>query len=132
MSQIFKAFFVVLAGSATFGAVQFASGHDLSDFRQFAATAPVSDVNRAGKADRGALKAASRDTETVTIRAMGLDDMSVVVRVPVAREARNRPEPPARPNALKPAGSKTAVACEPPVSMLTEVAKLLQPGRCVT
>ena len=27
---------------------------------------------------------------------------------------------------------KTAVACEPVVSVLTEVAKLLQPGRCVT
>jgi hypothetical protein len=27
---------------------------------------------------------------------------------------------------------RTAVACEPVVSVLTEVAKLLQPGRCVT
>lgn len=132
MSQIVKVAFVFLAGSATFGAVQLASGHDLAGFGQIAASAPVSDVNRAGKADRGALKAASTDTETITIRAMGLDDMSVVVRVPAAREeARNRPEP-AKSNTLKPAGTKTAVACEPPVSMLTEVAKLLQPGRCVT
>jgi hypothetical protein len=27
---------------------------------------------------------------------------------------------------------RAAVACEPPVSVLTDVAKLLQPGRCVT
>ena len=33
---------------------------------------------------------------------------------------------------MKSRDTKTAVACEPPVSVLTEVAKLLQPGRCVT
>jgi hypothetical protein len=33
---------------------------------------------------------------------------------------------------MKSGGQKTAVACEPVVSVLTEVAKLLQPGRCVT
>ena len=135
MSQIFKAFFVFLAGSATFGAVQLASGHDLAGFRQIAATSAASDVNRAVKADRGALKAGSGETETITIRAMGLDDMSVVVRVPVVKEeARNRPAAPAasKPGPSKPGVSKTTIACEPPVSVLTEVAKLLQPGRCVT
>jgi hypothetical protein len=54
---------------------------------------------------------------------------SPVVQEPVAQEeVRNRPAPPARPGATK----KMTVACEPPVSVLTEVAKLLQPGRCVT
>ena len=135
MSQIFKAFFVFLAGSATFGAVQLASGHDLAGLRQLAATALDSDVNRSAKADRGALRAASNLTETITIRAVGLDDTSVVVRVPVVKEeARNRPAPPAKPEGAKPDASKakTTIACEPPVSVLTEVAKLLQPGRCVT
>jgi hypothetical protein len=34
---------------------------------------------------------------------------------------------------VKPVGEKKmATACEPPVSVLAEVAKLLQPGRCVT
>jgi hypothetical protein len=33
---------------------------------------------------------------------------------------------------LKSGDRKNAVACEPVVSVLTEVAKLLQPGRCVT
>ena len=135
MSQIFKAFFVFLAGSATFGAIQFASGHDLVGFGQLAATAPAPHVNRAVKADRGALKAAPRETQTMTVRALGLDDMSVVLRVPVVKEeARNRPAPSpvTKPDGSKPGASKTAIACEPPVSVLTEVAKLLQPGRCVT
>ena len=133
MSQIFKVFFAFLAGSATFGAVQFASGHDLAGLRQLAAIAPASDVNRTGKADRGALKAAEGETQTITVRAVGLEDTSVVVRIPVVKEeARNRAPPPAKPEGSKPGPSKTTIACEPPVSVLTEVAKLLQPGRCVT
>jgi hypothetical protein len=129
MLQIFKAILAALAVTATFGVVQLASGHDLAGRRQVAAAAPAADVNRAGKADRAALRAAQSQTETITIRSVGLDETSVVVRVPVAQETvRNRPPPPA----AKPGPSKNAIACEPPVSVLTEVAKLLQPGRCVT
>ena len=135
MSQIFKAILAALAITATFGAFQLASGHDLTGRRHLAATEPAAEINRAAKADRAALKAAQRQTETITIRTVGLADTSVVVRVPVApvpaaqapfmrEEIRNRPEPAAKP--------KMTVACEPPVSVLTEVAKLLQPGRCVT
>ena len=128
MSKIFKAFLATLAVSATFGAVQLASGHDLVGRLQLASTEPVAEINRAAKADRAALRAAQSQTETITIRTVGLADTSVVVRVPVVREeVRNRPAPPA-----KRSPSKMTVACEPPVSMLTEVAKLLQPGRCVT
>ena len=137
MSQIFKAILAGLAITAGFGAVQLASGHDLTGRRQLAATAPpAAEINRAAKADRVVLKAAPGQTETITIRNVGLDDTSVVVRVPVAQapvvpvvreEVRNPPASPARPGA-----SKMTVACEPPVSVLTEVAKLLQPGRCVT
>ena len=138
MSQIFKVFFAALAASATFGAVQFASGHDLMGRRELAATEPAGEINRAAKADRAALRAAPGRTETITIRNVGLDDTSVVVRVPVIQapvvqapvvteEVRNRPAVPTKPGA-----SKMTVACEPPVSVLTEVAKLLQPGRCVT
>ena len=57
-------------------------------------------------------------------------------RGPGARGPR-RPSPPRRYGTLQrrrpgPVASKMTVACEPPVSVLTEVAKLLQPGRCVT
>jgi hypothetical protein len=134
MSQIFKAILAALAITAAFGAVQLASGHDLASLRQLASTTPASEVNRAAKVDRAALRAAQSQTETITIRNVGLEDTSVVVRVPVAQEeTRNRPAAPVKPGALnKPGASKTAIACEPPVSVLTEVAKLLQPGRCVT
>jgi len=133
MSQIFKAILAALAITAAFGAVQFASGHDLTGRRQLAATAPASDVNRAAKADRVSLRAATGQSETITIRSVGLDDTSVVVRVPVVKdEARNRPPAPAPAPAKPGATKKMTVACEPPVSVLTEVAKLLQPGRCVT
>ena len=133
MSQIFKAILAALAVTATLGAVQLASGHDLAGLRQIASTEAAGEINRAAKADRAALKAAQSQTETITIRNVGLDDTSVVVRVPVVTEAsRNRPAAPAKPAASKPGASKTAIACEPPVSVLTDVAKLLQPGRCVT
>ena len=132
MSHVFKVVLASLAVSATFGAVQLASGHDLIGGRQPAATEPAGEINRGAKADRVALKAAQSLTETITIRTVGLPDTSVVVRVPVAQmpaaqTVRNRPEP-----AAKPGAAKRVVACEPPVSVLTEVAKLLQPGRCVT
>lgn len=137
MSKIFKAFFAALAASATFGAVQLASGHDLMGRRELGATEPAGEINRAAKADRAVFRAAPGRTETITIRNVGLDDTSVVVRVPVVQaptvqapaatdEVRNLPAAPAKP------ASKMTVACEPPVSVLTEVAKLLQPGRCVT
>ena len=133
MSQISKAILATLAVSATFGVVQFASGHDLMGRSELASTEPAGEINRAAKADRAALRAAQSQTETITIRRVGLDDTSVVVRVPVVQApvaqevVRNRPASPARPG-----NSKMTVACEPPVSVLTEVAKLLQPGRCVT
>jgi hypothetical protein len=140
MSQIFKAFLATLAISATFGAVQLASGHDLNltGRRQLASTtaasaAPAADINRAAKADRAALRAAPGESETFTIRTVDLADTSVVVRVHIVKdEARNRSPAPAKPGASKPGASKMTIACEPPVSVLTEVAKLLQPGRCVT
>lgn len=132
MSQIYKIILAGLAVSGTFGAVQLASGHDLIGGRQLASTEPAGGINRGAKADRVAFKAAQSKTETITIRSVGLPDTSVVVRVPVAQmpapqTMRNRPEP-----ATKPDAPKRVVACEPPVSVLTEVAKLLQPGRCVT
>ena len=138
MSQIFKAFFVAIATLVTLGAVQFASGHDIMGRRELDSNEPAGEINRSAKTDRGALRVAPGRSETITIRNVGLEDTSVVVRIPVVQapvvrapvateEGRNPPAAPARPGA-----SKMTVACEPPVSVLTEVAKLLQPGRCVT
>lgn len=134
MSHIAKGIFGAVAVSLVLGAVQFASGHDLTGRQTLGDTAmagtPDSTINRATKADRvsGATGAAA-STRTISLRLDSLADTSVLIRVPVAKEARNAPAAPA---AAKSGGRKMTVACEPVVSVLTEVAKLLQPGRCVT
>lgn len=86
-------------------------------------------INRAAKADRAALaKGSTRQTQTVALRLNDLANTSVMIRVPVAR---NVPRAPAS-LLIKSGESKHTIACEPAVSVLTEVAKQLQPGRCVT
>ena len=127
MSQIQKGIFGALAIGLTLGAVQLAFAHDLIGGRQAvaASTAPETGVNRAAKADRATVPASSTQTQTIALRQSEVADTSVLIRVPVP----NRPVPPSM---KKPRNTKTAIACEPPVSVLTEVAKLLQPGRCVT
>ncbi len=134
MSQVsrqalFKGILCASAVSLTFGAVQLASGRDLGGVSQ----APVlqvsllsagAGINRAAKADRLAgVLASVRRTQTISLRLDGLSDTSVLVRVPVAHPARDT-------SFAKPGDRK--VACEPVVSVLTEVAKQLEPGRCVT
>jgi len=128
MPQIRNGIFVALAVSATLGAAQLASGHDLIGRRQVAATVPEEGVNRAAKANRDVARVAPAGrNRTIALRFKELADTSVLVRVPVAKEEARRPVAP-----VKSGKSKNAVACEPPVSVLTEVAKLLEPGRCVT
>ena len=129
MSQIHKGIFGALAIALMFGAAQLAFGHDLMVDKPGAPVAAGTGVNRATKADRAPVPSSPGQTRTIALQPDGLDDTSVLVRVPVPKEARNRP---AAPSGMKSRDTKTAVACEPPVSVLTEVAKLLQPGRCVT
>jgi hypothetical protein len=132
MSQILKGILGTLAVSLTLGAVQFASGHDLVGGQTLATPTPTKaehDVNRAAKADRAAAPAGSVKTETISLKLDSLAETSVVIRVPVTRsEARSRPKPPE----LTKSGERRMTACEPVVSVLTEVAKRLQPGRCIT
>jgi hypothetical protein len=131
MPQIQKVFLGAVALAATLGAVQLAFGHDLSDRWQVISSKQVAAdvVNRAGKADRiSALRPAAVPTRTVTMRLNDLADTSVLLRVPAVIESGNaRPAP-----LLQKQGRNRPIACEPMVSSLTEVAKLLQPGRCVT
>lgn len=133
MSQISKVLFGALAISVACGAMQLAFGHDLMGTQVSAPVAPATGINRAAKADRDAVKPASAQTQTVALRLNGMPDTSVLVRMPAAKgavkeEARDRPAS----SMMKSGDRKTAVACEPVVSVLTEVAKSLQPGRCVT
>ena len=131
MLQIHQAFFGAAAIVFALGAAQFASGHDLADRWSGTSKAPAGDiVNRSAKADRIAdPRPAAIPTRTVTLRLNDLADTSVLLRVPTV-EARNIK--PSAPSLLQSRTRKPTVACEPVVSSLTEVAKLLQPGRCVT
>lgn len=133
MSQISRAIFGAIAISLACGAVQFASGRDLSAGSaglQYPAGTPATSINRAVKADRAAGDVRSDvPTRTISLRLDSLSDMSVLVRVPVARAVRNGAFVP---SLMRSGNEKPTVACEPVVSVLTDVAKQLQPGRCVT
>ncbi|MBR0969311.1 MULTISPECIES: hypothetical protein [Bradyrhizobium] len=139
MSQIKKVFFGVVAIAATLGAVQvgavqLTSGHDLADRWQAVADKPVNNVNRSSKADRLAdIRQAGVPTRTVSMRLNDLADTSVLLRVPAVIETGNaKPPMLLQSQDQKQSRKKPTIACEPMVSSLTEVAKLLQPGRCVT
>ena len=138
MSQLSRGIFAAIAVSlmcGVGGAVQFAAGRDLSGVTPSSAGISEALINRAAKADRAArLPEGAVQTRTVSVRLYGLSDTSVVVRIPVAREARNAPSVPlvTRSGDRKSGARKLTVACEPVVSVLTEIAKRLEPGRCVT
>jgi hypothetical protein len=117
-----------LALMAPFGAMHFASGRDL------AAKENVNPaVNRAGKADRGVVRAPHVEGRTVSIRLERLPDASIVIRIPendhmVAGGRVTKPRSRRAPSSR----AKRTIACEPVVSLLTDIAKQLQPGRCIT
>jgi hypothetical protein len=133
-----QAIFGALAAVATLGAVQITAGAAASSptladrFEALGEPAGATGINRTAKGDRDAnVPQAAEPARTVLLRVDSLADTSVLVRIPVQKEARNLApaHPAARPAANK---AKNMVACEPVVSVLTEVAKLLQPGKCVT
>ena len=130
MSQIFSGVLGALAVSLTLGAAQFASGSDLGGAQQ--AASANAEINRSNKADRAGVSAAVLKTQTISVSITGLADTSVLVRIPVAQanptEARNSPSS----AGMSKQPIARTVACEPVVSILTEVSRQLQPGRCVT
>jgi hypothetical protein len=120
-----------IAISLMFGAVQFASGHDLTEGLKVIASPQPGGVNRAAKADRiAAYVASAAPTRTISFKLDQLADTSILVRIPLTSATGGNTAPPSL--LMKPGEDKTAVACEPVVSVLTEIAKRLQPGRCVT
>jgi hypothetical protein len=134
MSEVRTGILTAIAVSATFGAMQFASGHDLTSGLRAFSPAPQEGINRGPKADRIANVAVSQavaPTQTISIHVDRVADTSVLVRIPRPQEARNTARTPA-PALIKSGEQKSAVACEPTVSVLTDIAKRMQPGRCVT
>ena len=133
MSQSSRVIFGAAAIALTLGAIPLAAGRDLSggvfNRSEVPAATPATEINRAAKADRaGSAVRSDVPMQTISLKLNGLSDTSVLVRVPVAQAA--------RPSSFAPSwtrsGDKRTVACEPVVSVLTEVAKQLEPGSCVT
>jgi hypothetical protein len=128
MSYTLKGILGTAAIVASFGAAQFASGEDLTVGMRTAGV-PDQGVNRAAKADRAPIAAdAVAPTQTVAFHVDRLPDTSILVRVPRNHEAHSSVPAPLQMKGKR----KVVVACEPVVSVLTEIAKRLEPGRCVT
>jgi hypothetical protein len=106
------------------------------------ADASAAAINRTAKADRASRPAGmAMQTQTYSLRLHSLADTSVLIRVPVVAEPAPAVRAPAAiearsrktPSLLRQPGEARAMdACEPSVSVLTEVAKQLQPGRCIS
>jgi hypothetical protein len=147
MSRLTTGILSVFTLSLISSAAQFALGRDLSPTAHDSVAAeqgsaeqvspssftpPASEtlvlvINRGAKADRASGRLGSpAQTRTVSLSFSGYSDTTFLLRVPVA-EANPRPR-----SQAKPPSRRQMVACEPVVSVLTEVAKQLQPGRCVT
>jgi hypothetical protein len=124
-----------VAVALTLGAAQLASGSDLKQLQTTGIAAPQPSetaINRSAKADREQLAVATQPGQTIAVQLQGEAASSILVRIPgrtgEARPAARSPGLPAAPISTR----KPVLACEPVVSVLTEVAKLLQPGRCFT
>ena len=148
MAQIASVTLTLIAVSVGVGAIQLASGREnlgaaVSVDR--GASPPLAipslslrntatAVNRAAKADRaGGSVSTSQTQRTIMLRLEGIPDTSVLVQIPTqmalkAQEALDRPAFSSAPRST----GKPMIACEPVVSVLTEVARRLQPGRCLT
>ncbi|WP_031336007.1 hypothetical protein [Rhodopseudomonas sp. B29] len=142
MSKIVQGFVGAVAVTGVLSAAQFAFGGDLGQLSSAQSatrqTAVRQDVNRAAKADRPEIVRPLSGGHTIAVNLIG---QSVLVRVSDGQPAQSSaPQSASQERAqdgaplLKPATlqRKPTVACEPVVSVLTDVAKQLQPGRCVT
>jgi hypothetical protein len=129
-----------IAAALSVGAVQFASGHDLTGGLLGPTATTSSSVNRSAKADRAQVQPSVGQMKTISLHLSQFADTSFVLRIPAAQvpaAAAGSGAGTTAPSRLviKSDGSqvtKRPIACEPSVSILTEIAKSLQPGRCVT
>ncbi|ABA06022.1 conserved hypothetical protein [Nitrobacter winogradskyi Nb-255] len=127
MLQVSAGFLAGLAVTLSLGAVHLESNGEAAVY-----DAAVASVHRAVKSDLGIVPSPNAGGRTVSVRLQSLPRMSIVFRLPDSgQEARDRGVK--RGLQRSPAARvKRTIACEPVVSMLTDVAKRLQPGRCVT
>jgi len=150
MARITRVTLALIAVGVGVGAIQLASGREdlgaaiSADSGAGAALVVPSvsvrnvatTVNRAAKSDRAVGSVSTSQTQrTITLRLEGIPDTSVLVQIPVQigpkvqDEARDGPAISSAPRSTT---GKPMIACEPVVSVLTEVARRLPPGRCLT
>lgn len=135
MSNLSNGILGALAAAITLGAMQLAFGNDLSDTvlnrhdRMQAMAESHSPINRGAKADRVAgVRHSLGQSKTLSFQVDHMPDTLVLVRVSAVRI-----EPAISDKMTKTAtAKKSTLACEPVVSVLTDVAKVLEPGRCLT
>jgi hypothetical protein len=139
MSRWSKGFFALIAASLAFGAVhlEIASGSDLKvpmrgdaglfGSRGIAVAQPLvaEQVNRVGKSDRLVAAVVGASGPTIVFRVTGLKNTSVATFLPLPQRA----QAPGGPVSKSVLGT---AECEPPVSALTEVARSIESGRCLT
>jgi hypothetical protein len=112
------------------GAAQLAFGHDVTDTVPSLSALSDTAVNREVKTDRAPrVTTALAPTQTVSVQLNGFADTTIVMRIPLTQDTRNSSSAPLL---FTSDPQKHAVACEAMVSVLTDVAKQLPPGRCVT
>ncbi len=97
----------------------------------------VVNVNRALKGDRGAGASVPTDGITISFKVQNLPATSIAMRVPANNAADAMRKITSPPEIMKapimvPGTLGTPVACEPMVSVLTPIVRLLPPGRCIT
>jgi hypothetical protein len=129
---VFAGVAALIAGTAAVSATQIALGNDLkSGFGSVAVSTqqnPIAqqDVNRGAKSDRLTMATSISPSATMTFKVPGLANTLIVTRIPTAAA---RPITPSNGPA---SSARQPVACEPPVSVLTDIAKFIGPSHCVT
>lgn len=155
MSHLSKGVLGLIAASLALGGVQFGMASDnglarairgdarLWQNEQVDGARVVAAINRSAKADRLLTPTSQSGMVTLAFQLPGLKDTLVAMRLPVSEAGRLRPSlatevardvarSGGRDVSKTSVRRKTTVACEPVVSVLTEVAKQLEPGRCIT
>ncbi len=123
----------VSAGNDLLGPAQRGDASVITPARAADNEAIATNVDRSAKGDRDTAVSPAGGL-TLSFKLPGLPDTSVVMRVPSGEAAdalRKAPAPTTGSGKGSSAGARP-VACEPVVSVLTDVAKRLEPGRCIT
>jgi hypothetical protein len=132
-------FLTATAALAVYGGLhlEIASGRALdrlapNDARlQTGATVATTMINRGAKSDRSAASPNTAERRTIVFQHAELPSTTVALRLwETAGAAKTRPT--LKDGKVPASKPRQTVACEGMVSALTEVAKQLDPGRCVT